>query len=613
MTVLDHKGMPYRAPSANQDGYLDIFRGIGTGRDINAGIRYQPEQVLTMQLLTEIYNGDGIGRRIVDLAADEMTRQWMTISGEQGEAVSDVLETIDARNKLTEASIWARLYGGSAILYVVDDGLDFDVPLVPKRIKTLLGVRVYDRYAVIPESGELSSDPIKRLEGCPAYYTIQPPGSGAIHRVHESRLEIMTGMRLPERERVANQGWGASVLQGSYSNLQRYGLAHAYVVNMLRDFTQAVLSVKGLTNLIASGQEDIVRRRLQLLDHSRSILNTMVIDADGEEFTKHHSTVSGLGDVIDRFGNALSASTGYPISKLFGKQTTNLATTGEHELKNFYDFLVAERARQIDAPLEKMIRLIYQSTKGPTGGVEPEMWSVVWNELLQITELETAEVRKTIAEADQIYLENGVLLPDEVAKSRFGTGDWALYTELSDKPRVPPKSESETKPVTEEPVTEEPATEDGIREDMAPTPLYISREVLNADEIYKWADAEGIEFDPEIKLHVTVLYSRVPLDWFKLPEAYYEETPDGHLTVAAGGPRALEDFNGHLVLRFRNWRLEARHFHLREHGASHDWEEYAPHITLGSAAQTLRADFEPYQGQILLGPEIFAEIRDDHA
>jgi hypothetical protein len=50
---------------------------------------------------------------------------------------------------------------------------------------------------------------------------------------------------------------------------------------------------------------------------------------------------------------------------------------------------------------------------------------------------------------------------------------------------------------------------------------------------------------------------------------------------------------------------------MRMDGASFDWDEYQPHITLSSSPQMvdLKA-VEPYTGAIELGPEIFEEIKD---
>jgi hypothetical protein len=46
---------------------------------------------------------------------------------------------------------------------------------------------------------------------------------------------------------------------------------------------------------------------------------------------------------------------------------------------------------------------------------------------------------------------------------------------------------------------------------------------------------------------------------------------------------------------------------MREAGASWDWPDYQPHISLSKAPVDL-SKIEPYRGEIVLGPEIFEEI-----
>ncbi len=53
-----------------------------------------------------------------------------------------------------------------------------------------------------------------------------------------------------------------------------------------------------------------------------------------------------------------------------------------------------------------------------------------------------------------------------------------------------------------------------------------------------------------------------------------------------------------------------RHESMMQSGASWDFDEFTPHITitLGEVPE----DVEPYQGPIVLGPEIFEEIDTTH-
>ncbi|MBZ0268053.1 hypothetical protein K8I85_07850, partial [bacterium] len=93
----------------------------------------------------------------------------------------------------------------------------------------------------------------------------------------------------------------------------------------------------------------------------------------------------------------------------------------------------------------------------------------------------------------------------------------------------------------------------------------------------------------------------------------------GPLTVE-GGLRDVHQFparttpNGALVLRFASYDLERRHRELRAAGASWDFPEYQPHVTITySVPEADAGAIEPYRGPMVFGPEEFAGIDEGWA
>lgn len=141
--------------------------------------------------------------------------------------------------------------------------------------------------------------------------------------------------------------------------------------------------------------------------------------------------------------------------------------------------------------------------------------------------------------------------------------------------------------------------------DATPKTLYVSRKVKNAESVIKWAKSQGFTntLKPE-DLHVTIAYSRKPIDWMKIGEQWSSE-----IKVAEGGPRVIDEFGGGAkVLQFKCSDLEWRNMSIREAGASWDFADYHPHITISYG--DMPENVTPYQGEIILGPEIFQEIDD---
>ena len=180
------------------------------------------------------------------------------------------------------------------------------------------------------------------------------------------------------------------------------------------------------------------------------------------------------------------------------------------------------------------------------------------------------------------------------------------------------------RPVAEQESEEEEATAalgvdgDNVRRlriaanDAEPRTLYVRRDILNAAEIIAWAKGQGFKTTlPADDLHVTIAFSREPLDWMKVGESWSFGDGKGNLTVNPGGPRMMERFGKASVLLFSSSDLQWRHMAIREAGASWDHPEYQPHVTISYELDGDLDAVEPYRGKIELGPEIFEEVDDD--
>jgi len=143
--------------------------------------------------------------------------------------------------------------------------------------------------------------------------------------------------------------------------------------------------------------------------------------------------------------------------------------------------------------------------------------------------------------------------------------------------------------------------------------LYVRRDVINANDIRKWAKSQGFNVTmPASQMHVTVVYSKTPINWLHVGADRWHEDDEGHITVNPGGPRVVEKFGDAIVLAFANSLLTYRHLDAIEAGASYDFDEYTPHVTF-TYTMPEGMDLDkviPYRGKIVLGPEIFEEIKE---
>lgn len=335
--------------------YENAFLNVGNSGDRSAFTRAAAPRILQNTELDSLYEGDGFARRVVDMPAEEAVRAGYDIVGVENDgAVRAELENIRAMEKLCDAMRWSALYGGAVVVMLINDGGTLEDPLEAEKAKALEQLRVYDRWQISRHQKYL--DPNDRRFGETQLYQISPI-EGAPYIVHESRCLIFDGVPVPDRVRAANDGWGASKLQQCYDQLTRFGMSHVWANGLLERAQQAVHGIPELTNLLrAPGGEALVRKRVDLVDMTRSINNTIVIDAE-ESYDLKGTSLTGVSDIVDRFGLALCAVAGMPESLLFGRPQGGLNTTGQGDLENWYAKIGQDQANILLPALDRLVTI----------------------------------------------------------------------------------------------------------------------------------------------------------------------------------------------------------------------------------------------------------------
>lgn len=362
---------------------------------------------------------------------------------EQAEAISAKLVELGVDARMQEALMYKAAYGGGAILLGVDDGVtDLRLPLREESIKTFAWVNVLERDELYPV--QWYADPFQPKYGHPEIFQILPriaasgavpgrdagkslPVTGSVY-VHESRLVRFTGLITSKQQAIETQGWGDGDLQRCHAVLRDFNLGWDGAGVLLSDFAQAVFKMKGLADLIATDQDDVVANRMRAVDMSRSVARAILIDADQEEFERKQTPLTGLPEMLEKFMLRLAAAARMPVSLLMGQAPAGLNATGDSDIRWFYDDVKGDQDKILEPALRRVIRLVMLAKDGPTGGVEPDNWSVHFRPLWQQSDSEKADTRLKTSQADVAYITAGVVTPEEVAASRFGGDEWSMET-----------------------------------------------------------------------------------------------------------------------------------------------------------------------------------------
>ena len=402
-------------PVMRADTWINLAMGLGdASTDKRLATRYKASPVIPDATLTNLYRFNGLVRRVINLPATDMTRNWFKVNGDDDDVILQKFETLGAQSAYKDAEIWSALYGGSVILMGINDGRQLWRPVNEERIREVMYLRVFDRTMVQIIQNSISTDPTDPLYGEPTKYLVQPVTGGNPFTVHASRLIRFDGAKLPPSMLYANGGWHDSIIQAIYEQMRQIGGVYDSSEFIVNDFVQTIIKIANLQDMLVPGNEDVLQARLNALDMTSHVSNTVVL-GEGEEFAKHASSVAGLAELLDRFMMAASSVLGMPVTLLFGRSPAGQNATGDADIRFWYDNVGSEQNVELRPRLETLIRYCYKAT-----GSEPETWSVEFNPLWTMTDDEKSKVYKTNTEGDAIAIDTGQVSPADIAKYRFG-------------------------------------------------------------------------------------------------------------------------------------------------------------------------------------------------
>jgi hypothetical protein len=171
---------PRAARELVQDGWINQATRFGVyGRDKTLGAYFEAE-LIDQETSLEIWRGDDLGGRVVEIIPQEMTREGWDIliedDKETSEAVDAAGRDFDVAGKFQLGECYGRALGGGGALMLVDDGAsDLEVPLREDRIKSFLGMNLLTPRELIPV--RWYSDPTEPRYGEVAVYTLVPLGA----------------------------------------------------------------------------------------------------------------------------------------------------------------------------------------------------------------------------------------------------------------------------------------------------------------------------------------------------------------------------------------------------------------------------------------------------
>lgn len=417
-----------------EDGYVNLLNKYGTKQDNSEAYKFEREPVIPDMQLTGLYDGNGLFSKIIDTPAEEALKHGFDLnlkSDELNAFVEDALDDLEWEERAATAIKWARLYGGALIVMLIDDGRGLEEPVDWEHIRSIDELRVYERSIVQPDYASLYQQDYggkgvgNRVSkfGQPEYYYVSSIYGS--FKVHESRCLVFRNGVLPEQTSNATYlFWGMPEYVRIRRALRETVTAHTDSVKLLERSVQAIYSMKGLASLLTTDDgENQVLKRLQLVDTSRGLLNSIAIDSEGEQYDFKTFQFSGVKDVIDATCNMLSALTNIPQTILFGRSPAGMNATGDSDFESYYNFVEKIQRLMLKRNLRTLLDVVFRAGIASGDVAEEPDYKLEFKPLWSLSDTEQAAVDQTKAQTAlvkaqtaQAYVDMQALDPTEVRR-----------------------------------------------------------------------------------------------------------------------------------------------------------------------------------------------------
>jgi uncharacterized protein len=627
------------------DGLTNALTGMGRTSDPRSGNRYSyiPK---TQQELYAAYRGSGLMRKIVNVPAQDMVREGWEWKAEADQVT--LIEAEQARHdivaKVRKAEILRGLGGAAMIL-----GLPGD-PASPAPASVASGrlafVHVVSRWQCT--LGDEVTDFTDPSFGQPEFYQLS--ATNGQQRIHPSRVIAFKANPLPNMgigTSWEDDFWGESTVEQVLDAVQNSDAAQTAFAGLIQKARLMRLGIPGLAEYCATQEgERMLAARVANIQLAESLYNASIYDkgngqeGSGEQIDDITYNFAGLKDVMNAFGEFVAAISDIPATRLLGRAPEGMNSAGESQQKDWNKMVRSKQTIDLKPCLDGLMRYLVPSALGSTPAevwydfapldmpTEAERAKQFETEMKAIETLDRVSVipRAALAEGVQsLMVEQGYLPALESALAKIDEAE--RFGEVPEDDGMDPSELAATSRREVDPdlagegdapgtgVARRAANDAIALADATPRTLYVQRKLLNAAEFIKWAKSQGFDtVTAPDDLHVTVAYSKTAIDWMKIESEDWNQEKDGTLEIAPGGVRIVEALGdkGAVVLLFTSSRLSWRHEQIMRAGASHDFPDYQPHVTISysAPADLDLSTVEPYRGALRFGPELF-EVQSD--
>jgi len=460
------------------DGFDNFVSRLGLNNDnaLSAGT-YEFNLVTRNRIKLEAaYRGSWVVGAIIDSVAEDMTRAGVDISSNEDDSdlkdLNNAISRLQVNQSMCNGIKWGRLYGG-AIGVIQINGQKLDTPLNLDSVAKdqFEGLLILDRWQVNPILQDvIDSGPEM---GLPKYYDIvnnpsqlEPTANTVTGqtRVHYTRCIRFIGIELPYFQAITEMMWGESVLERLWDRLISFDNATMSSASLIDRANLRTVGIDGLREIIAAGgaaQQGLLAQFEMM--RSLQVNEGLTLLDKNDTFASTAYSFAGLSDMMLQFGQQLAGASGIPLVRLFGQSPAGLSSTGDADIRMYYDNIKAQQESRTHNGWEVILKVMWRSVFGRPAPKDLEFKFVP---LWQMSAMDQATIAKTNTETVVGALDAGLTSrPSAMKDLRSMSGDTGLFSNITDEeiteaelepPPLPDVADPAAATAPEVPVAKEP-------------------------------------------------------------------------------------------------------------------------------------------------------------
>ena len=295
---------------------------------------------------------NGMIRACVQTVSDDITREWIQITGsDDGEKVDELQKLQEKKYHLrglfNEAATITGYMGGAFIF--IDTGEE----------KTELPLRINDASAELVKGGTLRFVVVDPVSVSPGDYNSSNPLKADYMRpkwywvlgqcVHASRMIPLYDNPPPTLLRPAYNFLGIPQAQILWDYVMHWNQCRVYTADLVRKVSLLVFQTSTDDIFKSPNGLQLFDIRMKALQRYRDNSSVFVCDKNEEAVMNVQTSIAGCTDVVRQSLEMIAALNRTPAVKLLGISPSGFNATGESDIRNYYDYIKSKQELRRDA------------------------------------------------------------------------------------------------------------------------------------------------------------------------------------------------------------------------------------------------------------------------